>query len=97
MSPDVDPVARRVVVDGRVQGVGYRQACAAAARRLGLAGWVRNRRDGRVEALFEGAPAGVAQMISWCRAGPPMATVTAVQVHDEEASGRSGFRVASTD
>ncbi len=90
-------VARQVLVDGRVQGVGYRQACADAARRHRLSGWVRNRRDGRVEALFEGAPASVDQMIDWCRSGPPMARVTDVSVTDAAVAGLTSFRIAAPD
>lgn len=89
-------VRRRVIVDGRVQGVGYRQSCADAARRGGLAGWVRNRRDGRVEAVFEGPVPAVEAMVSWCRHGPPLATVTELDLRDEEPEALSGFRVAGT-
>lgn len=90
-------IAQHVVVDGRVQGVGYRQACAATARRLGLAGWVRNRRDGRVEAVFEGPGGQVARMVDWCRSGPPMAAVTGIEVAPAEPSGATTFRVATTE
>ena len=90
-------VSRRVVVDGRVQGVGYRQACADAARRLRLSGWVRNRRDGRVEALFEGTPDVVTRMVEWCRSGPTPATVTAIEVTDERPAGLTGFRIGATE
>lgn len=89
-------VARRVVVDGRVQGVGYRQGCADRARALRLSGWVRNRPDGRVEALFEGPAGAVVQMLDWCRSGPPMARVTDLRVAEEIPGGLSGFRVAAT-
>lgn len=90
-------LSRRVVVDGRVQGVGYRQACADAARRFGLSGWVRNRRDGRVEAVFEGRPDAVAKMVEWSRSGPPLASVTDVRVTDEPLAGLVGFRIGATD
>lgn len=91
------PVIRqRVVVDGRVQGVGFRQACAEAARRQRVAGWVRNRRDGRVEAVFEGSADRVATMVDWCRRGPLTAMVTAVQVVDEDPEMLGGFRVSAT-
>lgn len=89
-------MARRLVVHGRVQGVGYRQACADKARACGLAGWVRNRRDGTVEATFEGEAGAVGRMIQWCRQGPPMASVREVTVNEEAATGLSGFRVAAT-
>jgi acylphosphatase len=91
-----ETVARRVLVDGRVQGVGFRQACAEVARRRGLGGWVRNRRDGRVEALFEGPAADVAYLLDWCRRGPIMASVTQVQVTEETPAGLTVFRIAST-
>ena len=68
-------VARRVVIRGRVQGVGYRAWVEHRARRLGLQGWVRNRRDGSVEAVFDGADDVVANMIASCRKGPASARV----------------------
>ena len=80
-----------------MQGVGFRQACAAEARRRRLGGWVRNRRDGRVEARFEGSVADVAYLIDWCRRGPMMATVTDVRVTDDTPDGEAGFRIASTE
>lgn len=69
---------RRVMIRGRVQGVGYRAWVEHQARRLGLKGWVRNRRDGSVEAVFEGAEETVANMIASCRNGPPSARVDEV-------------------
>jgi acylphosphatase len=66
---------RRVVIRGRVQGVGYRAWVDYQARRLGLHGWVRNRRDGSVEAVFDGAEDVVATMIASCRRGPASARV----------------------
>jgi acylphosphatase len=70
----------RLIVTGRVQGVGYRDWAIAAARRLGLAGWVRNRRDGSVEALIVGDDSAVGEMIAACQRGPQMARVDAVDV-----------------
>ena len=67
--------ARRVVIRGRVQGVGYRAWVEHQARRHGLQGWVRNRRDGSVEAVFDGAESIVADMIASCRKGPASARV----------------------
>lgn len=90
-------LARWVVIEGRVQGVGFRQACAVAARRLGVAGWVRNRRDGRVEAHFEGQAAAVGQAVAWCWSGPALATVTGVRVSEAVPVGATGFRVAATE
>jgi acylphosphatase len=74
----------RVVVDGRVQGVFFRDSCRRQAAAAGLSGWVANRSDGRVEAVFQGAPAAVERLVEWCRHGPPRAVVTAVHVTDEE-------------
>ncbi len=65
-------------IEGRVQGVGYRDWTVATARGLGLSGWVRNLGDGRVEALFHGPAGDVARMVEACRRGPPAARVTAV-------------------
>lgn len=87
---------RRVLVEGRVQGVGFRQSCADVARRRGVAGWVRNRRDGRVEAVFEGPPADVASMVDWCRRGPAGARVDDLEVKVERPESLRGFRVATT-
>lgn len=71
-------IARRVVIRGRVQGVGYRAWVEHQARRLGLQGWVRNRRDGSVEAVFEGVENVVVNMIASCRKGPASARVDEV-------------------
>ena len=74
----------RVTIRGRVQGVGYRAWVERSARVHGLEGWVRNRRDGSVEALFAGPASAVADMIASCRRGPSSARVDAVE---EETSG----------
>jgi acylphosphatase len=71
-------IALRLIVRGDVQGVGYRYGMVMAAKTLRLAGWVRNRRDGTVEALVQGEPDAVEQLLAWCRSGPPAARVTAV-------------------
>lgn len=86
-------MARRVLVSGRVQGVFYRASCAEQARAAGLAGWVRNLPDGRVEAMFEGDDDAVERLVTWCRSGPPRAAVTDVQVEDVEPDGASAFDV----
>jgi acylphosphatase len=73
------------LVRGRVQGVGYRASAAAEAERLGLAGWVRNRRDGKVETLAEGEGAAVAQYAAWCARGPRGSQVTGVEELERRA------------
>ena len=89
-------VARRVVVTGRVQGVGFRDAAAQAAFALGVHGWVRNRRDGTVEALAQGDADAVDRFVEWCRKGPP--SRDRAQRRHERGAGRPGparLRVAS--
>ena len=83
----------RVLVRGRVQGVFFRGSCADEASAAGVAGWVRNLPDGRVEAVFEGEPAAVERLLAWCRRGPPGAVVTGVEIIDEPPEGGTGFRV----
>ena len=78
---------------GRVQGVFFRASCEAEARAEGLAGWVRNRADGAVEAVFEGDAAAVDRLVGWCRHGPPRADVVSVEVHLEAPEGLRGFGV----
>jgi acylphosphatase len=70
----------RLTISGRVQGVGYRYWAIDTARRLGLTGWVRNRRDGAVEALIVGEEDAVGEMIEACRRGPPAARVDEIDV-----------------
>lgn len=85
-------VRAHVFVSGRVQGVFFRFETRRLARRLGVAGWVRNRRDGRVEAVFEGEREDVEKMIQFCRRGPSGARVTDVEVKWEKPSGEfEGF------
>jgi acylphosphatase len=81
-------------VQGRVQGVFYRASCADEARRLGLGGWVRNLPDGRVEAAAEGPRETVEAFVDWCRRGPPMARVIAVDVVWEPPRGERDFQIA---
>lgn len=85
----------RVEITGRVQGVGYRAWTRATAVRKGLDGLVRNRRDGSVEAVFQGAPEAVAAMIAACREGPGPARVVDVRV-TAHAGDYSGFAIAET-
>ena len=79
-------VVRHVVVRGRVQGVGYRMWTEDLAERLGLAGWVRNRRDGSVEAVFAGPEQAVTAAIEACRTGPRGAHVEVLDVEEGDAS-----------
>jgi acylphosphatase len=76
--------AQRLVVRGRVQGVGYRDAAVQAAFEHGVAGWVRNRRDGTVEVHVQGERAAIERFAAWCRRGPPLARVTDVAIVDAE-------------
>ena len=89
--------AVHLVVVGRVQGVAFRARAVEEASRLGLAGWVRNRMDGTVEARAEGAPGDVQTFVSWCRHGPPLAKVENVQVTEVPATElERGFHVGTT-
>src|SRR6266853_5145526 len=94
--PQADRRSVRVRIEGGVQGVGYRYWTERVAGELGLAGWVRNRRDGSVEALFSGPVDDVAQMLERCKDGPPSARVTAVQVVEEGGAAPDGFDVLPT-
>jgi acylphosphatase len=84
---------RRLLISGRVQGVWFRDSCQTEARHHGVAGWVRNRSDGRVEAVLEGPPDAVATLVNWCATGPTRAEVTDIEVLEEEPVGEQGFRV----
>jgi acylphosphatase len=85
---------RRVVVHGFVQGVGFRFAVEREARTRGVSGWVGNRADGTVEAVFEGEPGDVEALVEFCRRGPRGAEVERVEVEAESPEGVAGFRVA---
>jgi acylphosphatase len=76
-----------VIISGRVQGVFFRYETRNEALHRNLKGWVKNRPDGKVEAVFEGEEEDVREMIEWCRKGPPMARVTDVRVEWEEYRG----------
>ena len=93
MGSDSMDVRRRVLVGGRVQGVGYRESCRRQAERLGVAGWVRNCADGTVEAVFEGPTTAVDAVVDWCRKGPRWAAVRSLQVSEQDPEGLAGFHV----
>ncbi len=86
-------VARRVVVHGAVQGVFFRDTTRRRAQSRGVAGWVRNRADGTVEALFEGERDAVEAMVAFAREGPRGASVENVEVEDTAPVGAAGFEV----
>ena len=86
-------VRRRVVVHGEVQGVFFRDSTREEAARRSVAGWVANRPDGTVEAVFEGSPEAVASVVEWCGSGPPRARVERVEESEEPPEGEDGFRV----
>jgi acylphosphatase len=86
-------IRRRVVVRGFVQGIGFRYSAARAARARGVSGWVRNRPDGAVEAVFEGEPEAVEAMVRWSEEGPRGADVRGADVFDEPLEGLDGFGI----
>jgi acylphosphatase len=82
----MEEIARRLEIRGRVQGVGYRWAMVEEAQRMGIRGWVRNRRDGTVEAMVTGTPAAIDRIVAWARTGPSGSVVEAVEVFAGEGS-----------
>jgi acylphosphatase len=86
-------IRRRVVVHGFVQGVFFRDTVRRAAVRADVTGWVRNNRDGTVEAALEGEPAAVERVVEICRTGPRGARVDHVDVFEEQPEGTTGFSV----
>lgn len=86
-------VARNVVISGRVQGVFFRDCMRREAVRRGVSGWVRNCPGGTVQAHLEGAPDAVAEVVLWCRTGPPEAEVEDLRVTVAEPEGEDGFSV----
>lgn len=86
-----------VSVSGRVQGVWFRRSTQEEAERLGLRGWVRNRRDGTVEWVAEGSAASVRALVAWSRRGPPLAQVSSVEITEDDVVGLpAGFSVRPT-
>lgn len=85
-----------VFVSGKVQGVFYRDTTKKEADKRGVHGWVRNLRDGRVEAVFEGGTKAVEDMVAWCRVGSPLSRPTFVDRKDEAEEGLQGFEIRST-
>jgi acylphosphatase len=86
-------IRRRVVVHGHVQGVFFRDSTRERAQSRGVAGWVRNRPDGAVEAVFEGDPEAVESMVRFASEGPGRADVNDVEVNEEEPEGLNDFDV----
>lgn len=93
---NIDRKTVRVRIEGRVQGVGFRMWVERTALQLGLDGWVRNRRDGGVEAVLSGPSATVDDMVAQCHHGPSAAVVGMVRVLDEQDVVQQGFRIMPT-
>jgi len=89
-------VSLRLTITGRVQGVGFRYAMQHEAARRGVRGWVRNRRDGSVEALVQGEARAVEALVAWARQGPPGARVSELQTTAVEEPPHSGFELRPT-
>ena len=86
-------IRRRVVADGKVQGVYFRDSTQERADELGVAGWVMNRADGGVEAVFEGPEQAVEEMVAFCGSGPGHAQVSSLDVSEEDPAGLAGFEI----
>jgi acylphosphatase len=84
---------KRVVAHGRVQGVFFRDSTRQRAESAGVAGWVANRPDGTVEAVFEGEGSAVERLVEWMHDGPRGASVDRIEVNEEEPEGLSGFEL----
>ena len=91
--PTPTRIRRHLRVRGKVQGVAFRAHTRDEAIAVGVAGWVRNLPDGRVEAVFEGPEAAVAQVVRWCHEGPSWARVDGVDVTEEAPEGTVGFEI----
>lgn len=79
-------MAKQLIIHGRVQGVGFRDSMRREAERLGVTGWVRNRRDGTVEAVVAGSAAAVTEIVQWVHRGPPAAQVSRVAIADTDGT-----------
>ncbi len=88
-----EPIRRRVLIKGRVQGVGFRWSCRRMAESQGVAGWCRNLPDGRVEACFEGDPAAVERAVAWCRERAAVGHRDLRRRHARDAHGGTGIRL----
>jgi acylphosphatase len=86
-------IRRRIIAHGFVHGVFFRDTVRRHAMTAGLAGWVRNNRDGTVEAVFEGAPGAVERLVAFCHEGPRSARVDRVEIHTEDPEGETGFAI----
>lgn len=89
-------MAKRLMISGRVQGVGYRASFYDMALSLGLCGWVRNRRDGSVEACVDGEAAELEAIITWAKRGPPAAQVAHVSIEDVAELTATTFIILAT-
>jgi acylphosphatase len=89
--------ARRLRIHGLIQGVGYRESMRREAEKLEVSGWVRNRRDGSVEALVCGPDYAIAAIIAWARTGPRFSRVERVLVENDEGITSVGFTVIPTE
>lgn len=88
-------VTKHLIIHGRVQGVAYRDSMRLLAEELGVQGWVRNRRDGTVEAMVQGTPEAVQKIIDWAQSGPPAARVSRIELQDG-IGHFSAFEIAPT-
>ena len=82
----IAPMPKHLIIHGRVQGVGFRDAMHREASRVGVTGWVRNRRDGTVEAVVAGGAAAESAIVEWARRGPPAARVTRVEIAEADGT-----------
>ncbi len=89
--------AKRLIIAGQVQGIGYRDWMVTKALKLGLSGWVRNRRDGTVEALIAGDVASVEELSRLCRRGPSLALVSSISEDLADPPAEPGFYQAATE